>query len=63
MYFPDNFCNIGNRSFEWVYANKTEFVEHTMVHMRNPTGLFKKWYEYCKMRSERKKKKIKNHRK
>ena len=50
MQFPPNFCNIGEKSFDWVYVNKKEFVNHTIQDMKKPTGLFKKWLEYCKER-------------
>ena len=50
MKFPKDFCDISERSFGWVYVNKQNFVEHTLNEMQNPTGLFKKWYDYCKAR-------------
>jgi len=53
MEFPPNFCNIGEKSFSWVYENKDEFVKHTLNDMKKPTGLFKQWFEYCKMRMKK----------
>ena len=50
MYFPKDFFDIGEKSFEWVYENKAEFVEHTLKDMRNATGIFQEWQQYCKMR-------------
>ena len=45
--WPEGFCNIGGKSFEWTYNNKPLFVKHTLQEMKNPTGLFLKWQEYC----------------
>ena len=50
MKFPKDFCDISDRSFGWVYINKQDFVDHTLNEMQNPTGLFKKWFDYCKAR-------------
>ena len=46
--FPTDFMCIGDRSFEWVYQNRPEFVEFTLTEMSNPTGLFLEWQEFCK---------------
>ena len=53
MYFPKNFCNVGGKSFEWVFENKQEFVTHTLEDMRKPTGLFLEWYSYCRERMKK----------
>ena len=53
MKFPKNFCNIGGKSFEWVFENKEEFVKHTLDDMQKPTGLFREWYNYCKERMKK----------
>lgn len=45
--FPKGFMNIGEKSFEWVYLNKKEFVDFTLHDMCNPTGLFRDWKYYC----------------
>ena len=50
MYFPKNFCNVGGKSFDWVFDNKKGFVEHTVTEMTNPTGLFLEWQNYYKSR-------------
>ena len=47
MKFPNNFCDIGNKTFEWVFENKKKFVDHTIKEMCKPTGLFKVWQDYC----------------
>ena len=39
-FFPKGFMNIGDKSFEWVFENKKEFVNFTINTMRNATGLF-----------------------
>ena len=39
--------NIGDKSFEWVFENKKEFVNFTIKTMCNATGLFAEWQEYC----------------
>ena len=48
--WPDNFMDIGNKRFVWVFDNKKEFVDFTVKEMENPKGLFKKWQTYCKAR-------------
>ena len=45
--FPPKFCDIGERSFEWVWTNKKEFVDFTLTEMTQTTGLFKDWQNYC----------------
>ena len=45
--WPDGFMDIGGKSFEWVYTNKKVFVEFCLTDMENPTGMFKKFQEYC----------------
>jgi len=47
MSFPDNFFNIGNKSFEWVFENKKDYVDFTVREMKNPTKFYKKWKDYC----------------
>ena len=44
--WPKGFCDIGGRTFEWVYVNKKEFVEFTIEKMSKTTGLFAKWKKY-----------------
>ena len=51
MIWPKGFCDIGGKTFHWVYKNKPEFVHHTLNEMRNATGLFKEWQLYCEARS------------
>ena len=36
------------KSFEWVFHNKTEFVDFTLTEMNHPTGLWEVWKNYCK---------------
>ena len=45
--WPEGFMCIGGRSFEWVYANRAEFVKFTVDKMDSPSGLFKQWKDYC----------------
>ena len=45
--WPENFCDIGGKSFEWVFINKKEFVDFCVEEMEKPTGLFKKFQDYC----------------
>ena len=45
--WPDGFCDIGGKTFKWVYDNKKVFVEFCVDEMENPTGMFKKFQEYC----------------
>ena len=50
MKFPDGFCDIGGKTFEWVHENRPEFVEHTLTEMKNATGLFREWQIFCEER-------------
>ena len=45
--FPMIF-GLKGKSFEWVFHNKTEFVDFTLTEMNSPTGLWKIWQKYCK---------------
>ena len=51
--FPTGYMDIGNKSFEWVFENKKEFVDFTLNDMCNPTGLFKQWQDYCRKISKK----------
>ena len=48
--FPEGFMCVSNKTFEWVFENRKEFVDFSITEMENPTGLFKKWVNYCKER-------------
>ena len=50
--WPSNFMDIGNQTFEWVYANKPTFVAFTLSEMTKPSGLFQKWQKYCLVRQQ-----------
>jgi len=50
MKFPENFMNIGLKSFSWVYANRAEWVKFSLA-WETSTGLFKFWYLYVKLRA------------
>ena len=45
--FPKGFYDIGLKTFLWVYENKIEWRDFTLNEMKNPTGLYKVWQEYC----------------
>ena len=45
--FPKHFFNVSERSFEWVYENKPDYVDFTINEMKNCSGFFKKWQSYC----------------
>ena len=47
MKWPENFYDIGGKSFEWVFENKKEFVLFTLTNMHNPLGLFRDWQHFC----------------
>ena len=49
---------IGEKTFEWVYKNRKEFVDFTLMEMENPSGLFKKWQLYCQHQKKMEDKKI-----
>jgi hypothetical protein len=44
--FPDNFPDVGGKTFIWTWKHKKEWVEFTNG-MVGTTGLFKAWYDYC----------------
>ena len=46
--FPKHFFNVSERSFEWVYENKPDYVDFTLNEMKNTSGFFKEWQSYCK---------------
>ena len=50
MKFPENFMNIGLKTFSWVYANRAEWVKFSLA-WETSTGLFKFWYLYVKLRA------------
>lgn len=50
--WPDNFCDIGNLSFKVVFETKKEFVRFTLIEMKQPSGMFLKWKEYCSKREK-----------
>ena len=43
--FPIGFFDIGGKTFEWVYGNKTEFREY-ILEIRDATGLWKAFQDY-----------------
>ena len=45
--WPENFCDIGGKSFEWVFINKKDFVDFCVTEMENPTGMFQAFQKYC----------------
>ena len=49
MKFPKDFMNIGEKRFDWVYENRTEWVRFT-EQWETASGLFKFWYMYVKLR-------------
>ena len=46
MVWPDGFCGIGGRTFEWTRLHKEQWVEFTIDKMTNPSGTFKLWQDY-----------------
>ena len=50
MKFPENFMNIGLKTFAWVYENRTEWVKFSEK-WETATGLFQFWYLYVKLRA------------
>ena len=47
--FPSGFMNIGGKTFKWVMENKKEWVEFVLNKMKNATGLFKDFQDYCQL--------------
>ena len=50
--FPKGFCDIGEIQFKDLFEKKKEWVDFTITDMKNPKGLFKKWQDYCKMKTK-----------
>ena len=50
--WPENFMNIGGKTFQWVFENKEVFVEFTLSDMKSPTKMFKRWKNYCISRNK-----------
>ena len=50
--FPVGFQCISDKSFEWVYNNRKEFVDFTINEMQNATGLFSDFREYCNLKNK-----------
>ena len=51
--WPKNFYDIGERPFWWVYKNKPEFVDFTETEMKDASGLFLAWQNYCARRNKK----------
>ena len=47
--FPKDFMDIGEKTFNWVYENRTEWVEFSSK-WETATGIFQAWYLYVKLR-------------
>ena len=50
--WPDDFVDIGGKTFAWVWENRKEFVDFTLNDMTKPTGLFDVWMKYCLNKKE-----------
>ena len=46
--FPKNFFDIGEKTFEYVFQHKPDYVQFTINEMKKCTGLFLEWQNYCK---------------
>ena len=44
--FPENFPDVGGKTFIWTWTHKKEWVEFTHG-MLCTTGFFKVWHDYC----------------
>ena len=47
--FPKDFMDIGEKTFDWVYENRTEWVDFSSK-WETATGIFQAWYLYVKLR-------------
>ena len=43
--FPEEFPEVGGKSYLWIYEHKKEFVEFVQ-NITNTTGLFQKFQDY-----------------
>ena len=44
--WPEGFCDIGGKTFQWTLENRAEWCEFTIDKMDKPTGLFEKWKRF-----------------
>ena len=51
--FPPIF-ELGGKTFQWIYNNKTEYVDFTLTDMVSPTGVFLEWQKYCQRKHKKK---------
>ena len=49
--FPENFFDIGGKTFEWVFAHKKDWVSFTLTDMEKTSGFFKVWQDYVKRKT------------
>ena len=47
--FPTDFMDIGEKTFDYVYENRSEWVEFSSK-WEKATGIFQAWYLYVKLR-------------
>ena len=47
--FPKDFMDIGEKTFDWVYENRAEWVDFSSK-WETATGIFQAWYLYVKLR-------------
>ena len=50
--WPDGFCDIGGKTFQWVWENRKVFVDFCLTDMECATGMFKEFQEFCKKKGE-----------
>ena len=50
--FPQDFFNIGGKTFEWVFQHKKDWVSFTLQDMEKTSGFFKIWQNYVKRKSK-----------
>ena len=50
--FPDEFPDVGGKTFLYTFENRKEWVEFTLKEMNNPTKLFLVWKLYCLRKSK-----------
>ena len=43
---------LNGKTFEWVFNNKSEWVDFCLTEMKDATGVFKCFQDYCKKKNK-----------
>ena len=45
--WPEGFSNIGGMTFQQTFEQRPEWVDFTLTEMKNPSGMFADWKDFC----------------